>query len=606
VTDAFRVVVASALAMVAVLSASLVWFVAVGNPQIDRTARVVSLARDASAGLLEEQSLLRAYVVTGDRSVLTAYPSVRERLASDRIELAAIAGGDRAITLAESFNASVDSWQRIWAVRALAPSTRHSFIANGALSASLLSSFVRSGRDSFLATQSAARAVVADGVAAQTRARKTTAGVVIATAALLLMIGTATAVTTLRRRRTMHRRVVGPIGVLLAKVQAVGKGEFGASPVIDAPHELLELRDELANMSASLMMQQQVLGARADEAAASARRLKLVVEFAREISDSLTLSNVLAAVTSAGRRLVESPRARVWLIDEDQQQLRLRHDSITGDVVASATHAIGEGGLGRAAEDHRLYYSVGLTGDLGDGPKPLVVQVPLVKGTRLLGVLEIALRVDASRLDAATVDVLTATAGHAATAIDAALLYSLSESLSRSDPLTGLANRRQLDADLELELERSGRYQRPMAFMMIDIDNFKTVNDTYGHALGDAVLREVAAVLRDLMRAGDTAYRYGGEEFAVLARETDVAGGRVVAERIRRAIEERYAVAMNGDVAVTISVGLAAVPPDTEPADLVAAADGALYEAKRAGRNRVRFAAGGAGDVPTQRACAIG
>jgi diguanylate cyclase (GGDEF)-like protein len=91
------------------------------------------------------------------------------------------------------------------------------------------------------------------------------------------------------------------------------------------------------------------------------------------------------------------------------------------------------------------------------------------------------------------------------------------------------------------------------------------------------------------MRAGDTAYRYGGEEFAVLARETDVAGGRLVADRLRRAVAEQYAEGTETDVTVTISVGIAALSPETENAvDLVTGADRALYAAKRAGRNRVR------------------
>jgi diguanylate cyclase (GGDEF)-like protein len=362
-------------------------------------------------------------------------------------------------------------------------------------------------------------------------------------------------------------------------------------------------------MSASLKLQQQVLAKRADDAAASARRLKLVVEFAREISDSLTLTHVLSAVTSAGRRLVESPRARVWLVDEDTARLRLRHDSITGDVVVATTHALGEGGLGRAAKDHQACYSLGLAGDRSESAtKALVVAVPLLKGTRLIGVLEIALSVGADRLDTDTLDVLVATAGHAATAIDAALLYSLSESLARADPLTGLANRRQLDQDLALEVERAGRYHRPMTFLMIDIDHFKVVNDTFGHSLGDAVLREVAELLRDHMRAGDTAYRYGGEEFAVLARETDEAGGRTVAERLRRAVQTRYAATADGDLSVTISVGLATISPGAESGqDLVSEADGALYAAKRAGRNRVRAATTGTTSPASDASvCALG
>jgi diguanylate cyclase (GGDEF)-like protein len=610
VTDAFRIVVAGALAMVAVLIAAVAWFFVAGNPQVDRTTRVVNISQDVATSLIEEQSLLRAYVVSGNRAMLVSYGSVRARVASDLANLAKDGFGTAVAPQVRRLQADVATWQQQWATVATDPATRESLVAaDGNLRTDALMAFVLKGRANFAAIDDVTHDLTAAGLKAQAHARHVMLGVVSGTALLLLLIAAAAARATVTRRRTLYKRVVGPVGVLLAKVQAVGRGEFGPSPSIEAPHELLELRDELADMSASLKLQQQVLGSRADEAAASARRLKLVVEFAREISDSLTLGNVLAAVTSSSRRLVESPRARVWLLAEDRKTLRLQHDSITGEVVAPLTHEIGVAGIGRAARDHRLYYSAGLTGESADsGTLPLVVAVPLVKGTRMIGVLEIALKAGASRLDAATVDMLTATAGHAATAIDAALLYALSESLSRSDALTGLANRRQLDSDLELEVERSGRYHRPLTFLMIDIDHFKSVNDSFGHALGDTVLREVADVLRDHMRAGDTVYRYGGEEFGVLARETDEAGGAVVAERLRRAIQQRYAASDTGDIAVTISVGLASVTQDTESADvLVAAADAALYEAKRAGRNRVRIAAPGTTRpiIPAQ-ACATG
>ena len=183
---------------------------------------------------------------------------------------------------------------------------------------------------------------------------------------------------------------------------------------------------------------------------------------------------------------------------------------------------------------------------------------------------------------------LEAMAAQAATSIDAAILYELAESLSLSDPLTGLANRRQLAQDLTLEIERAARYHRPLSFLMIDIDHFKSVNDTFGHAVGDAVLVEVASVLSEQMRLGDSIYRYGGEEFAVLARETDAGGARSVAERLRRVVEDRYATLAEGDVAVTISVGIAELGETAEEPDrMVAGADEALYAAKRGGRNRV-------------------
>jgi diguanylate cyclase (GGDEF)-like protein len=592
VTDAYRIVICSALAMVAVLAAAVGWVVVAGDPAIDRTAAVVSASQSARADLLDEQSMLRAYVVTGDRSVLATYPALHARIET---ELGQLEGSSRggASALAQSLAAASDRWQNGWARTALSPTTRRAFLSpDGALDAARLAGFVRSGRASFDDAQDAADRVMRAGDVAQDGARHALAEVAVGTAALLLLIAAVAAVASIRGRRSLHHRIVGPVATLLANVQAVGRGEFDASPLVDAPGELMELRDGLADMSGSLALQQQVLSNRADEAAANARRLQLVVDFAREISDSLTLSNVLEAVTSAGRRVVESPRARIWLVDEDQQTLRLRYDSITGDAVPPTTQPFGEGVLGRAARDHQISYSPGMTGDVDESTdNALVVAVPLVKGTRLIGVLEIALQPSARWLDSETIDLLIATSAHAATAIDAALLYALAESLARVDALTGLANRRQLDTDLELEIERAARHGRPLAFLMIDIDHFKEVNDTFGHSLGDNVLRGVATVLRDHMRSGDTAYRYGGEEFAILARETDVAGGEVVADRLRQAIEKQFAARGSGDIPITISVGLASdVTGDDTAADLVAAADGALYDAKHAGRNQVRVA----------------
>jgi diguanylate cyclase (GGDEF)-like protein len=609
VTDAFRIVIASALAMVVVIAGALTWFVFSGGPEIDRSAKVVSLSRDMSATLLDEQSMLRAYVVTGDRSNLVGYPAARDRVTTDYVQLLGAARGEGATQLVDRLGTAEAAWQESWATAAAAGSTHRGLLAldDQDLQSDKVRGFIRSGAPAFSRAQDAAHQLVIDATALQSKARNHAAIVAILAACLLLLIGGSTAIASLSRRRTMHARVVGPIGALLAKVQAVGRGEFGPSPVIEAPQELLALRDELADMSASLKLQQQALAARADEAASSARRMKLVVDFAREISDSLTLSNVLGAVTSAGRRLLESPRARVWLYDEEGPNLALHFDSITGDAVPNTTHEIGVGMLGRCAVDHRVSYAGGLTGETAGGTHAFAVAIPLVKGTRLVGVLEIALRHGVSWLDADTIDVLTATAGHAATAIHAARLYAQSEELSRSDALTGLANRRQLDADLELEVERAARYHRPMSFLMIDIDHFKAVNDTFGHALGDSVLAEVAAVLRSHMRAGDSAYRYGGEEFAVLARETDAVGGRAVAERLRKAIAHRYAALHDEEVAITISVGLVTVASGADDAtSLVAAADRALYDAKRAGRNCVRVASTEVAPSTDTTVCALG
>jgi diguanylate cyclase (GGDEF)-like protein len=163
------------------------------------------------------------------------------------------------------------------------------------------------------------------------------------------------------------------------------------------------------------------------------------------------------------------------------------------------------------------------------------------------------------------------------------------DSLSRSDPLTGLRDRDQLDEDLVREVEQASLTGRPLTLLLIDIDHFEQVNHTVGAVLGDAVLVEVAALLRGHIRAGDVVYRFGGDEFAVMARQTDVAGGRRAADRLRQAVVAQYGAKTDGEVSVTISVGLAAISPETATAaDLVASAAAALDAAKRAGRNRVR------------------
>ena len=156
-------------------------------------------------------------------------------------------------------------------------------------------------------------------------------------------------------------------------------------------------------------------------------------------------------------------------------------------------------------------------------------------------------------------------------------------------PLTRLPNRRKLEVDLGAEWQRSTRYQRPLAYVMLDLDHFKSLNDTYGHLVGDMVLREAAAALAATLRESDTAYRYGGEEFAVLLRETTLDEARRVAERLRTAVA---GVTVTGyPVTVTTSVGVAAaVSGMTDQSALVAAADGALYRAKSGGRNRVEHA----------------
>jgi diguanylate cyclase (GGDEF)-like protein len=155
-----------------------------------------------------------------------------------------------------------------------------------------------------------------------------------------------------------------------------------------------------------------------------------------------------------------------------------------------------------------------------------------------------------------------------------------------TDELTGLANHRRFQELLESELEQVRRYEYSVGLIMLDVDDFKAVNDTYGHQQGDVVLRHVARVLRENSRDPDVPARYGGEEFALILPHTELAGAYVIAERVRAAIEGLRIprVDQQGVLRITGSVGVAA-SPDGNKAALIADADAALYAAKRQGKN---------------------
>jgi diguanylate cyclase (GGDEF)-like protein len=161
-------------------------------------------------------------------------------------------------------------------------------------------------------------------------------------------------------------------------------------------------------------------------------------------------------------------------------------------------------------------------------------------------------------------------------------------SQATTDSLTGLANRWTFDEELALEWRRAERVGDPLALILLDIDNFKTINDTQGHQGGDEVLRKVGEVLAASVRQVDLAARYGGEEFAVIVPETDLDGALDLAERLRKALESKEIQLQNGSsLAVTASFGAAVKGDLVSGEKLVAAADRELYEAKRSGKNRV-------------------
>ena len=181
-------------------------------------------------------------------------------------------------------------------------------------------------------------------------------------------------------------------------------------------------------------------------------------------------------------------------------------------------------------------------------------------------------------------------AAHAVVAFDNARLHGMVERQALIDGLTGLANRRAAADALHAEAARAERLETPLSVVLADLDGFKDVNDVHGHAVGDAVLRVFAEVLRETLRESDVAGRWGGEEFLLLLPGADEEGAAQLAERVRVALAARDIPGVVG-LRVTASFGVAEYAGETNTEQLVAAADSALYAAKRAGKNRVERAA---------------
>jgi diguanylate cyclase (GGDEF)-like protein len=214
--------------------------------------------------------------------------------------------------------------------------------------------------------------------------------------------------------------------------------------------------------------------------------------------------------------------------------------------------------------------------------------IPVTAGTEVLGVLCLADRngdVPFSMEDAAKLGALVAPT---ALALGRLRAERHLESLAQAaiiDPASGLFNRLYFQSRLQEELQRATRQGTPLAVQIIDVDAFKTVNDRNGHLAGDAIIKDVADILRRSVRVFDVCARYGGDEFAVVMPGSRLESAAAVADRIRVRIADRAAV--SHDSAVTVSIGVAELQPGDHARDVIDRADRALYEAKRTGKNRV-------------------
>lgn len=212
-----------------------------------------------------------------------------------------------------------------------------------------------------------------------------------------------------------------------------------------------------------------------------------------------------------------------------------------------------------------------------------IVGVPLKIGARVVGVMTVA-HPQANAFSETQLRAVSLLGDQAAVAIENARLHDLVTRQARTDALTGLPNRRALDERLEAEIRNANRFKQPLALIMLDLDGFKAVNDSYGHPIGDRVLQQVANCLRERMRDNDFIARYGGDEFALMLPNTDSATARTLAERLQLRMDQCVSLSPEQvQISLDITCGLSVYPSDgTTAAALLAKADQALYQAKAA------------------------
>jgi diguanylate cyclase (GGDEF)-like protein len=370
------------------------------------------------------------------------------------------------------------------------------------------------------------------------------------------------------------RSLGGQIDRFLKAARSVGRGNFGTRVPVEGSDEFAALAGEFNAMSERLQASADELDRRRRE------REQAILRIGEAFAGGLDPGGMagLAARTAteacsadAGRAVADDAdgAAPVWVGEEDRR-LRAALEAVeraaAGDLdhavveEQEGVHALGSALRGRAAGGHR----------------------------RTLGFLSIARR--DRPFDEGERDLFGYLAAQASVSLDNASLHETVQAQARTDPLTGLYNRRHLEAVLEAEIGRSHRFGSEVGVVMVDLDGFKPINDTYGHQDGDRVLIEVARLLKSMTREVDQLARYGGDEVAIVLPETDIEGAAYLAERIRAAIEtlEVERTTDGAPLRLTASFGVASLPeagPDRDA--LVGAADAALYRAKRGGGNRV-------------------
>ncbi len=342
--------------------------------------------------------------------------------------------------------------------------------------------------------------------------------------------------------------------------------------------------------------------------AVRATRLKRAsYRLARRLSSTEGLSAVCEMLVEAMALAVGARLGAIAVVDPSDRRLSIKATyGYPRLLVEHVRIARGEGLFGLAYRTGRVLRAPGRAALVALAPRrpryrtDSFIALPIRIGDEVIAVLSVADRLDDRDFTARDVAVLSTLAAPAVLALARERATMRAEVFAHQaaiDAVSGLFNRRYFHARLEEELQRSRRHEIPLALLMVDIDDFKAINDQFGHLAGDSVIKAAADIVRRAVRVFDVCTRFGGEEFAVIMPGSHEDNATAVAERIRTRVEgyrgtDRALAGLN----VTVSIGLAVSSPGMSAQDLISRADGALYSAKRSGKNRVSSSPSPSGD----------
>ncbi|MDQ6779623.1 MAG: diguanylate cyclase [Candidatus Eremiobacteraeota bacterium] len=319
--------------------------------------------------------------------------------------------------------------------------------------------------------------------------------------------------------------------------------------------------------------------------------LNLLVEVASAVSSELDLHLVFGKIHGQVKRVIDAPLFFVALRSGESDAITLEYLVEGEHIFPPAEHHMEGTIVGRVMTSGKAVLVGNMrerdlltTKRIGEGPTTVqsIVAVPMTVRGRTIGAIS-AQSYEPAAYDERHLKLLSAIAEQSAVAVQNAQLYEQARQLADNDALTGLAHQRSVQERLSYELKRARRAGAPLALLMMDIDKFKQFNDTYGHQVGDRVLREVADILRRVARATDVIGRYGGDEFCAILPDTDRQAAYIFKERLEQEIGRKpFAIDDQQVIPIRLSIGVAVYPEECEEGhELLGVADAALYAAKR-------------------------